>query len=72
MPDEWDRPDDEDDAERELQPGDTDYELSEEYGWDWEPTKRPAWPVPPWAMVAVSILLVLALVVPSLVLIARR
>ncbi len=68
MPEEWER-EDGDEPEDELQPGDTDYELSEEAGWDWEPRRRTG--PPRWSMVALSILVVIALLVPSLVIIAR-
>ena len=70
MPAEWEREGDaEGEPDDELRPGDTDYELSEDAGWDWEPRERTG--PPPWLMVALSILLVIALVVPSLVIIAR-
>lgn len=60
--------DEEDDGE--IAPDDPDYDLSEAHGYRWEP-KREHWPVPPWLLIAVSILIVLALVVPGLLLLAR-
>ena len=62
--------DDEEEEERDLGPGDADYDLSEEHGYTWEP-KREHWPVPPWALIAISLLVVLALVLPSLLIVLR-
>lgn len=58
------------DDEDEMQPGDSDYDLSEARGYGWEP-ERPAWPIPPWAMVLVTLLVVLALVLPTLLIALR-
>lgn len=54
----------EDDEERDLGPGEGDYDLSEEHGYTWEPGPS-LWRVPPSVMVAVSVLVILALVLPS-------
>lgn len=65
--------DDEEEAvedEEEFGPGDPDYDLSEEYGYSWEP-QRQHWPVPPGLIFVVSIILAIALILPALVIIAR-
>ena len=48
-----------DGEERDLGPGDADYDLSEEHGYMWEP-KRAHWPVPPGLLLAISVLVVVA------------
>jgi hypothetical protein len=58
---------DEDDG---LGPGDADYDLSEAHGYNWEPARQ-HWPVQPWIMIAVSLLVVAALVVPTLLIALR-
>ena len=63
MPDGWDDPEEEDE---EIGPDDPDYDLSEAHGYMWEP-KREHWPVPPWLLVAISLLVVVALVLPGIV-----
>lgn len=68
MPDEWDENEDEDD---EFGPGDPDYDLSEEHGYSWD-ARRESFLLRPWFLVAVSILLVIALLLPALVVIGRR
>lgn len=60
MSERWD---DEDDDE--FGPDSPDYDLSEAHGYTWEPA-REHWPVHPGLLVAVSLLVVLALVLPSL------
>jgi hypothetical protein len=57
--------DDEDlDDEFALDPDDPDYDLSEEAGYaEWVPPSR-SQPIPQWVIVAVSILLILALLIP--------
>ncbi len=52
------------DDEDEFGPGSPDYDLSEEHGYSWEPA-REHWPVPPGVLIAVSLLVVLALVLPG-------
>ena len=52
-------------------PGDPDYDLSEAHGYDWEP-ERPHWPVPPWLLVVVSLLVIVALLLPGLLFLASR
>lgn len=63
MPNEWDEPPEE---EEEIGPDDPDYDLSEAHGYAWEP-KREHWPVPPCLLVAVSLLIVVALLLPGLI-----
>ncbi|MBI2913251.1 MAG: hypothetical protein HYY03_04970 [Chloroflexi bacterium] len=54
-----------DDGE-ELDPDDPDYDLSEAAGYaDWEPSERSFF-LPQWVIVALSILLILALLLPAL------
>ncbi len=62
----------EDDAEEEddLGPGSADYDLSEEHGYTWEP-ERESGGIPQWLMVAVTALVVAALVLPTIILIYR-
>lgn len=66
--DDWEE--DVDEAEDDLGPGDADYDLSEEHGYRWEP-EREHWPVAPWLIALVSILLVIALVAPGLFIVLR-
>ena len=70
MPNEWDARPPEDDEE-EIGPDHPDYDLSEAHGYTWEPT-REHWPVPPWLLVAVSLLVVLGLVLPSILFLLRN
>ena len=62
---------DTDDAPEEDQfgPESPDYDLSEARGYGWEP-ERSHWP-PQWLIVAISLLVVAALVVPGLLLLLR-
>ncbi|HYM16335.1 MAG TPA: hypothetical protein VEZ14_12320 [Dehalococcoidia bacterium] len=52
-------------------PGDPDYDLSEAHGYGWEPA-REHWPVPPWLLLAVSIVVIVALLLPALLFLASR
>ncbi len=68
----WDNPEDQwdetpdDDLDAVLDPDDPDYDLSEMAGYSHnEPPKRQA-VLPEWVIVAVSLLLVLALLIPAL------
>ena len=61
-----DIPDDDEDDE-EVVPGDADYDLSEAHGYAWYGEEKP--PVPRWAIVAVTALIIVALVVPSILII---
>jgi hypothetical protein len=71
MTDDWQRPDDEDvEDEEEITPDDPDWDLSEAHGYRWDP-ERPHWPVPPAVLAAVSVLVILALVLPGVLLILR-
>ena len=58
--------DDEDEGDEALGPDDPDYDLSEAAGYaGWEPPERDFF-VPRWFVVAVSLLLILALLLPAL------
>ena len=72
MPPDWDEPDEQDydEEDDEFGPDSPDYDLSEEHGYLWYP-KREHWPVPPWLIAVVAIVLVFALVLPSLVILLR-
>lgn len=75
----WDNPEDEweeapegyyeedgDEEWEELDPDDPDYDLSEEAGYSgWEPPERSFF-LPQWVILAVSLLLILALLLPAL------
>lgn len=69
MGERWD-PDDAS-AEDEFSSDSPDYDLSEARGYGWEPQRPSRWPPPQWVMVVVSLLLVLALLVPGLLLLLR-
>ena len=62
-----DIPDEEEDEDEEIAPGDPDYDLSESHGYGWYGDEKP--PVPRWAIVAVTALVIVALVVPSILII---
>jgi len=66
---EWDEGDG-GDAE-EFGPGSADYDLSEEHGYTSEPPREGGGPIPQWAMVAVTLLIVAGLVLPAIFLIYR-
>jgi uncharacterized membrane protein YhaH (DUF805 family) len=59
------------DDDEEFGPGSPDYDLSEERGYGGE-SERGFWPPPPWVFVAISILIVVALLVPTLAIIGQR
>lgn len=59
-----------DDEGPDVEPGDPDYDLSEEYGYTWEP-RRSHPGLPRWVLVVVTVLVLLALLVPALLIIAR-
>ncbi len=63
--------DDEEEVEDEFGPGSPDYDLSESHGYRWEP-KRDNWPIPPWLLAVVSLLIVLALLLPALLFLIQR
>jgi hypothetical protein len=65
----WDEAE-EQEPEEEFGPESPDWDLSEEHGYLWYP-KREHWPVAPWLIAVVSIIVVAALLVPSLVIILR-
>ncbi len=59
------RPAEELDEEYELGPDDPDYDLSESVGYSgWEGRRRPL--VPTWVIVAISLLLIFAILLPAL------
>ena len=58
--------DDEDEGEEALGPDDPDYDLSEAAGYaGWKPPERDFF-IPGWMIVAISLLLILALILPAL------
>ena len=59
----------EEDAGEEFGLGSTDYDLSEEHGYTWEPARTQV--IPQWLMIAVSILVVIALFAPTVYLVWR-
>jgi len=60
--------DDGEEIEEEFGPGDPDYDLSEQHGYRWEPPRDgDSGPIPRWVLVVVSLIIVVALLVPSLV-----
>jgi hypothetical protein len=72
MPDEWDgRAEDTDEEPDEIAPGDPDYDLSEAHGWDWEPKPARNVFLSPLVLMGISLLLVLALLLPALVTLTR-
>jgi hypothetical protein len=68
MGNDWSRGDDEEADE--ITPDDPDWDLSEAHGYVWEPARRD-WPVSPAALAVVSIVLIVALVLPGVLLILR-
>ena len=68
MPDQWDDPERE---EEEIGPDDPDYDLSEAHPYSWEPARK-HWPVPPWLLMAISLLVVAALILPGLIFLLRH
>jgi hypothetical protein len=69
MAENWDAREEPDEVE--IGPGDPDYDLSEAHGYSWEP-ERGFWPSPAWLIAVVSVLLVVALVLPGILLILYR
>jgi hypothetical protein len=65
---EWDDATEEEEEE-DLGPGSADYDLSEEHGYMWEQARPSVFPR--WLVVAISLLLVSALIVPSLYIVWR-
>ena len=57
--------------EDEFGPDSPDYDLSEARGYGWEPERPSRWPPPQWLIVAISLLLVAALLVPAVLLVLR-
>lgn len=68
-PDEWDDEVDVDEVEEDFGPGTADYDLSEEHGYAWEAERTDV--IPRWMVVSVSLLLVVALVLPSIYIVWR-
>lgn len=67
MTNDWD---DGAEEEEEFGPGDPDYDLSEQHGYTWEPRRRD-WPVPRRLLLVVSIIVIIAMVLPSVLLVLR-
>jgi hypothetical protein len=67
----YDEPDDEE--EDEVGPGASDYDLSEEHGYEFSDSEDQddTAVIPQWAMVGVTIVVVVALVLPAMLLIWR-
>ena len=63
----WNEDDLEEEEDEEIAPGDADYDLSEAHGYAWYPDEKPA--VPRWALITVTALVIVALVVPSILII---
>ncbi|TAK58093.1 MAG: hypothetical protein EPO22_11340 [Dehalococcoidia bacterium] len=68
MTERWDT---DDETEDEFGPGSPDYDLSEARGYGWEPERPSRWPPPQWLVVAISLLLAAALVVPAVLVLLR-
>lgn len=64
------REDDYDEEDDEFGPDSPDFDLSEAHGYLWYP-KREHWPVPPWLLAVVAIIVVIALVVPSVLILVH-
>ena len=68
MTNEWDQEIDEEEVEdedaEEFGPGSADYDLSEEHGYTWEPARIEV--IPRWLVVSLSLVLVAALIIPSI------
>ena len=54
----------------EIRPGDPDYDLSEAHGYMWDPAPAPF--PPRWLIIVVTIAVILALVIPSVIIILNR
>ena len=66
----WDDGETEQESEEvEFKPGDPDYELSEAHGYLWYESERPF--PPRWLIVALTVLVIAGLLVPTLSLILR-
>jgi hypothetical protein len=61
--------DDYEEDEDEIQPGDPDYDLSEAHGYMWDPAPKPF--PPRWLIVTVTIVVIAALVVPSVLIVLQ-
>jgi hypothetical protein len=72
MPDEWDdNAGAADEEQDEFAPGSPDYDLSEAHGWDWEPRPPRPFFLRPAVLVVISLLLVLALLLPAMLTLTR-
>ena len=54
----------------EIRPGDPDYDLSEAHGYMWDPSPAPF--PPRWLIIVVTIAVIAALVIPSVIIILNR
>ncbi len=70
MPGEWDDDKPAEEEEYEFTPDDPDWDLSEAHGYLWYP-RREHWPLSPGLLVAVSLIVILALLLPALIVILR-
>ncbi len=70
MTNEGDEPPADEEEDEEIGPGHPDYDLSEEHGYTWEP-ERNNWPLPPALMAVVTLLVIIALVLPGLLIFLR-
>jgi hypothetical protein len=65
----WDLPPDDDyddDDDDPNEPGNRDYDLSEEHGYTWEPS-RPGSPIPTGWLAVVSVVAIISLVLPTII-----
>ncbi len=71
MTNEWDEEVDEElvEDEDDLGPGSADFDLSEEHGYTWEPARIEV--IPRWLVVSLSLVLVAALIIPSIYIVLR-
>lgn len=59
-----------DEGDDEIRPGDPDYDLSESHGYMWDPSPTPF--PPRWLIIVVTIAVIAALVIPSVIIILNR
>lgn len=73
MTNEWDEEVEEEQFEdedaEEFGPDSADYDLSEEHGYTWEPSRIEV--IPRWLVVSLSLVLVVALIIPSIYIVLR-
>ena len=59
----------EEEVEEDFGPGSPDYDLSEEHCYTWEPARIEV--IPRWLLVSLSLVLVVALLIPSIYIVLR-